>query len=111
MLQDGSHLNLETVSETLFGADVMQRQIAEGVYFQELSLVYGILPVYVEKTVYGRCHLVHILAVIGNDAEPHDVRDIGQRFILGALELQLSGQGILRLYPRLDAGDNDAGLV
>ena len=78
MLQDGSHLNLETVAEAFFGANIMQRQIAEGIYFQKFALIYRVIPVYVEETVHGRCHLVHILAVVGNHPQADDVRNVGQ---------------------------------
>ena len=75
----------------------MQGQVAETVDLVDLALVDGILPIHLEQALHSGSHLV-------------DVRDVRQRLVFAALELQLAGQGILRLDPVLDSGHEQAGL-
>ncbi len=76
VLQHGAHLDLETVGETLHAADIVQGHVAEAVYLMRLALVHGILPVHLEETVHGRCHLVHVVAVEGDDTHAHYICDV-----------------------------------
>ena len=111
VLEDGSHLHLETIGKTLLGADIVQGHIAETVNFQQFPLVHGIVPVYLEEAVHGRCNLVHILAVERDDAKADDVRNVCQGFVFGTFEFQFAGQGVFRLYPIFHTGNNQAHLL
>ena len=111
MLEHGSHLDLKAVREAVHGADVVEGHIAEAVYLMELALVHGILPVHLEKFLYGRCHLVYVVRVESDHADAHDIGDIGQGGILGAFQFKFSGKGGFRFHAGFYGGHNKAGAL
>ena len=111
MLEYRPHLDLKAVGEAVHGADVVEGHIAETVYLVDLSLVYGILPVHLEEAFHGRCHLVYIVNVEGDDADAHYIRNIGQGGILGAFQFKFAGKGLLRFHAGFYGGHYEPRLL
>ena len=121
MLEDRPHLHLETDS-VQFGmlrvpvgrfrnpADIMQGEVAETVDLVRFPLVDGVLPVDLEKPFHHGRYLVYVIDIERDDADSHQIRDIVDAFILPSFELELAGQGFLRLHTALHGGHDNAGL-
>ena len=63
----------------------------------DLALVDGILPVNLKESLNGRCHLIDIVYVEGNDSESQNVGQVSQTAVFVTFQLQLTGKRIIRL--------------
>ena len=109
MLEDGAELHLEAYVRALVTADVVQGQIAETVDFVQLALVDAVLPVDFEKPFDEGSHLVDVVDVEGYHPEPYDVRNVGKRRILRALQFEFAGERRLGFHPGFDGCHDYAG--
>ena len=107
VLQDRAHLNLEPIRKAVHRTNVVQRHVAKAVYLVRLAFVHGIFPVHLEQAVYGRCHFVYIVTVKSDDAYAYNVCNVREGGVLGALELQLADERLLRFYTVLDGGHDE----